>query len=249
MRTETKVIQVANAPSEINAVNASQALWGWSVMSVQITDRKTVYDGDTTGYVDELGLHATTQRITETANYATITYSRDLDAPNTAELRRLEKEYENQTALAAMHSMSRTDEEYLQDWPEDLEWYQKYQRNKAEKGKSLINSFTFIPGVFTLLILLPQFMNSLKNTGDGETAILMLVMMVTVFLFAAVVSFRHFKRYREIMQFINDPQTPTRLESIRQHIEAAKAKDKANYDEAMSLRASLVKQAQALTGA
>lgn len=243
MRTETKVIQVANSPSEINAVNASQALWGWSVLSVQITDRKTVYDGDTTGYVNELGLHATTQRITETANYATITYSRDLDAPNVEELRRLEREYENQTALAAMYLCERKDEEWLEDWPEELAWYQDYQSKQAEKAKALIP--TIIVACLPFSILSPM----LSAVASKSFSLLDVLLIVCVPALWLIFCLKYVKRFLELRKHLNDPQTQARLAQIRQHIDEAKAQYRAQYSDAMALRASLVKQAQALTGA
>lgn len=238
MRTETKVLQIANSPSEINAVNASQALWGWSVLSVQITDRKTVYDGDTTGYVNELGLHATTQRITETANYATITYSRDLDAPNTAELRRLEKEYENQTSLAAMYAVSTEDESYLTD-TEEREWYKNYQA-KSQEGYH-IGSVAILYAVIAAVILLT---NSVNEYSTGE---MVLLLAVVALLFVAYMT-KGFFDHKKTLAFVNDPQNKSRYTELVQRIEEGKAKQKAGYDEAMALRAALVKQAQALTG-
>ncbi len=240
MRTETKVVQVANSPSEINAINASQALWGWSVMSVQITDRKTVYDGDTTGYVDELGVHTTTQRITETANYATITYTRDLDAPNAKELSRLETEYEKQTGIAKLYGIEHLDETYISKWPEENEWYQRYKKKEKMKGTAYTAAFGI--GIATAVIV-----NGLLPFGYDSDSDMMIILAVVVALLAGLggglVLWMLAKKI-----FSDDSQTPARLERIKQLIEEAKAEQNAKYSEAMALRASLVKQAQALQG-
>jgi hypothetical protein len=238
MRTETKVIQVANSPSEINAVNASQALWGWSVMSVQITDRKTVYDGDTTGYVDELGLHATTQRITETVNYATITYSRDLDAPNTAELRRLEKEYNDQTALATMYACTSPDESYLSYWPEEQAWYQEYHSKKKEKTKA--TKVSIMIGIVANFIFGQLFPFNYSSTG---TLIISVIVQILAIMGTVLFIWGFIRK-----KYPKDPQAPARLAKILPLIEEGKERCKAEYNEAMALRASLVKQAQALQG-
>lgn len=241
MRTETKVIQVANTPSVINDANASHALWGWSVQSVQITDRKTVYDGDTTGYVDELGVHATTQRITETVNYATITYVRDLDDPNTPELRRLEQEYASQTAMAAAHLIERSDVECLGDWPEEKEWYREYQ------DKRYACEWTFKGGIYFAILAVVAFVIVIvypkEHTPIGELAVV-----IGLVLLVACGSAFCFWKHGNQKKFLDAPQTKTRLAEVRQHIEEAQAQYRAKYDEAMAARAAIVRQAQAITG-
>ena len=240
MRTETKVMQVANSPSEINAINASQALWGWSVLSVQITDRKTVYDGDTTGYVDELGLHATTQRITETANYATITYVRDPDDPNTPELRRLEQEYENQTVLAAMCSCTSTDDSYLSYWPEEQAWYQEYlkkqQKKKETRSTVISSSIVYVPFLFIALYVA-------RFSIPGA---LVVVALIALILGVSLLPYR--KSVKALEEYAKDPQIHARLEQVNQHIEEGRVRRKAEYNEAMAARAAMVRQAQAITG-
>lgn len=241
MRTETKVIQVANSPREINAANASNALWGWSVMSVQITDRKTVYDGDTTGYVDELGVHATTQRITETVNYATITYVRDLDAPNAAELRRLENEYNNQTGMAVRYGMERSDEDYLSRWPEELAWHQDYQKKNRENRTYFWLLVRGALGVLLLIALVPVAMSQ-GWIPRNDSSLILALGLPTIGLIGIVA----WKKYATLQAYLKDPQIPVRLEKIQQLIREAKAADKAQYDAAMARRAAIVKQAQEL---
>lgn len=238
MRTETKVIQVANSPSEINAANESHALWGWNVLSVQITDRKTVYDGDTTGYVDELGVHTRTQRITEAVNYATITYSRDMDSPLNAELRRLEKEYNIQTGTAILLSCACEDDAYLQYWPEEQKWFQEYHSKKKAKAKAV--KISIIIGVVAFLVfeqLLP-----FDYSSTGALILSVMVELLAMAGFSLLIWMFLKKKYPK------DPEAPAHLQKIPALIEEGKTRRQAEYDEAMALRASLVKQAQALTG-
>lgn len=95
MRTETKVIQVRNNPQVINEVNNEAALWGWSVLNIQITEQKIVKEGDSHGRESTWGdkYIITTEVVTEHINYATITYQRDLDDPTTKKLADLERDY------------------------------------------------------------------------------------------------------------------------------------------------------------
>ncbi len=95
MRTETKVIQVQNDPKVINDMNTEAAIWGWSVLNVQITEQKIVKEGDSHGRESTWGdkYITTTEVITEHINYATITYQRDLDDPTTKKLADLERDY------------------------------------------------------------------------------------------------------------------------------------------------------------
>jgi len=95
MRIDTKVIQVSNVPSLIQTRNEMEAVWGWSVLSIQITDQKTVKEGDSYQRESFFGdkLITETEVITEHVNYATITYQRDLDDPISKQLADLEAEY------------------------------------------------------------------------------------------------------------------------------------------------------------
>ena len=97
MRQETKVIQLANDPKAIERRNEFEAIWGWAVLGLQITDQKIVREGDSYGHQsswsDEYII--TTEVITEHTNYATITYQRDLDDPRIQELADLEKQYQD----------------------------------------------------------------------------------------------------------------------------------------------------------
>ena len=86
---ETKMIQVANEPSNINEVNNEWGSFGWSVLSLQIThsqDSKTYsrgldfFTGDKTVETTEI-------------NYATITYQRDKKMDNYAQIQALVQQY------------------------------------------------------------------------------------------------------------------------------------------------------------
>lgn len=97
MRMQTEMIQVKNDPKIINEVNSNAAIWGWSVLNIQITDQKIVREGDSKGGLQQGFFNdkyvVTTEVITEHVNYASITYQRDLDDPRTAKLAELEKAY------------------------------------------------------------------------------------------------------------------------------------------------------------
>lgn len=97
MRMQTEMIQVKNDPKVINEINSNAAIWGWSVLNIQITDQKIVREGDSKGGLQQ-GFFGdkyviTTEVVTEHVNYASITYQRDLDDPRTAKLAELEKAY------------------------------------------------------------------------------------------------------------------------------------------------------------
>ncbi len=101
MRTETKVIQVQNDPKTINEANTEAAIWGWSVLNIQITEQKIVKEGDSHGRESVWGdkYVTTTEVITEHINYATITYQRDLDDPTTKKLADLERDYNHRETI------------------------------------------------------------------------------------------------------------------------------------------------------
>ena len=93
MRLETKFVQVPNDPSTINAINNLAAVWGWTVQSIQVTDSKVSYEGDSYGWVTDYGTHIRKEIITEHTNYASITYQRDMDDPKCMKLSKLEAAY------------------------------------------------------------------------------------------------------------------------------------------------------------
>ena len=93
MHNETTVRQVPNNPKTIDRTNNFMDTWGWNVLNVQITDRKTIHEGNSKGRIDDSGIHVETEVYTEHANYATITYQRDLDDSTIKELARLERKY------------------------------------------------------------------------------------------------------------------------------------------------------------
>ena len=109
MRLETKVIQVPNDPRQIDDTNKVMDVFGWTVQGIQITDRKTVREGNSRGRIDNDGIHVETDVYTEHANYATITYQRDLDDPAIKKLASLEKEYDEpfQMDPADMNALAR----------------------------------------------------------------------------------------------------------------------------------------------
>lgn len=97
MRLETKFVQVPNDPDTINAINNLAAIWGWTVQSIQVTDSKISYEGDSYGWVSDYGAYVQREIITEHTNYASITYQRDIDDGKYSQLTELEKAYNDCT--------------------------------------------------------------------------------------------------------------------------------------------------------
>lgn len=88
---ETKVIQVANDPDVLNRVNEFWGKFGWAVTNVQIT-----HSQDTRTYTSGWDYYTGENTVeTTTINYATITYQRDKEMRNYAQLAALQQEYEN----------------------------------------------------------------------------------------------------------------------------------------------------------
>lgn len=94
MRLETRFVQVPNNPQTINAINDLAAVWGWSVTSIQVTDSKVTYEGNSHGWVSDYGAYIEKEIVTEHTNYASITYPRDMDDPHYRQLVALEAEYD-----------------------------------------------------------------------------------------------------------------------------------------------------------
>ena len=138
MRIQTEVIQVANKPQIIHEVNAEAAIWGWSVLNIQITEQKIVKEGDSHGRESVFGdkYIITTEVITEHINYATITYQRDLDDPKIKKLADLESDY--------IHRKNANNEWFLSDdearvYKESLAVEDKKDRDKLF-GKILLGA-------------------------------------------------------------------------------------------------------------
>lgn len=83
---ETKVVQMSNDPSVINALNNLHGAFGWMVINTQITNSQDsrIYQSAPNTITTE----------TTTINYATITYQRDREMPHYEELSKLEDEYD-----------------------------------------------------------------------------------------------------------------------------------------------------------
>lgn len=87
---ETKTIQTRNDTSLIDQMNKREELFFWNVQSVQVTH---VQDSHTE-FRDKAFMNAIeVSTVTETTQYATITYERDKMIPLYDEVVELEKEY------------------------------------------------------------------------------------------------------------------------------------------------------------
>lgn len=96
---ETKIIQIDNDPSVINAVSDLWGMFGWNVSNVQIThsqDSRTYTKGFSDYY---LGMRTVE---TTTINYATLTMQRDKGIANYQQIAELQEEYDNLTAALGL---------------------------------------------------------------------------------------------------------------------------------------------------
>lgn len=93
MRLETRFVQVPNQPKYINSLNELARVFGWTVHSIQIIDRKHSFVNGSHGISTDYGVFVFSNVVTEEANYANITYQRDLDMPEYSKLKALEDEY------------------------------------------------------------------------------------------------------------------------------------------------------------
>lgn len=89
---ETRIVQVENSPEAINRSNDVWGIFGWTVLSVQITHSQNTKTY-TKGILDYYSGDKTVE--TTTINYATITYQRDKDMPNYKRLAALQAEAES----------------------------------------------------------------------------------------------------------------------------------------------------------
>ena len=194
MRLETKFVQVPNDPQTINAINNLAAVWGWTVQSIQVTDSKITYEGDSHGWVSDYGAYIQTEIITEHTNYASITYQRDLDAPSYKELKALEDKY-NQCDSTS----------YLND-EEDAEM------------QSIINAFDRKHSLFKILLIAAVFLTvwvlSVKSMQIGSIYPIGIGILACIVLWNRSSHFDNYNnnaRYRQLMS-INDER--------RDHIKA-----------------------------
>lgn len=89
--TETKLIQTQNNPYIINNLNREMGSFGWNVLSVQVTHTQ-----NTKTYTQALDMLLGTgfdTVETTTIEYATITYQRDRQIQNYAQITALEQQY------------------------------------------------------------------------------------------------------------------------------------------------------------
>lgn len=140
MRLETKFVQVPNDPSYINAINNLAAVWGWTVQSIQVTDSKVSYEGDSYGWVSDYGAHVSTEIITEHTNYASITYQRNIDDPKHAKLSEFETAY------------NECDDKWFLSASEQARYDKACE--DADKERKKYKKFAIIAGVVSAYVLL-----------------------------------------------------------------------------------------------
>ena len=140
MRLETKFVQVPNDPSTINAINNLAAVWGWTVQSIQVTDSKVSYEGDSYGWVTDYGVYVRKEIVTEHTNYASITYQRDMDIKNYTQLCAYEESYNDcdRTTYLASDELAQ-----MQDAESKMNAY-----NKRIKLSVIIGISCLVIGVF-----------------------------------------------------------------------------------------------------
>ena len=93
MRLETRFVQVPNQPKYINSLNELARVFGWTVHIIQVIDRKHSFVSGSHGISTDYGVFMFSNVVTEEANYASITYQRDLDMPEYSKLKALEDQY------------------------------------------------------------------------------------------------------------------------------------------------------------
>lgn len=93
MRLETRFVQVPNQSKYINSLNELARVFGWNVHSIQIIDRKHSFVNGSHGISTDYGVFMFSNVVSEEANYANITYQRDLDMPEYSKLKALEDQY------------------------------------------------------------------------------------------------------------------------------------------------------------
>lgn len=158
MRLETRFVQVPNDPQTINAINNLAAVWGWTVQSIQVTDSKISYEGDSTGWISDYGAYVQMQIITEHTNYASITYQRDMDDPKYEKLSFLEEKYNKCDDISFL-----TDDEETQ---------KKKIEEEIDKKHSLFKTLFIVALVVTIwgLFSLTMVMHRIEPLAVGIAA-------------------------------------------------------------------------------
>lgn len=93
MRLENNFVQVENNPVVINKVNSVAAAFGWTVLSIQVTDTSVAYQSGAFGWTTEFGTFVNSTFTIKRTTYASITYQRDMDDPKYSQWVELESEY------------------------------------------------------------------------------------------------------------------------------------------------------------
>ena len=93
MRLENNFVQVENNPVVINKVNSVAAAFGWTVLSIQVTDTSVAYQNGAVGWTTEFGTFVNSTVTIKRTTYASITYQRDMDDPKYSQWVELESEY------------------------------------------------------------------------------------------------------------------------------------------------------------
>jgi len=207
MRIDTKVIQVSNVPSLIQTRNEMEAVWGWSVLSIQITDQKTVKEGDSYQRESFFGdkLITETEVITEHVNYATITYQRDLDDPISKQLADLEAEYHKTDRADVTSFLNTSDASLFEDSRQKL--------NKKMRDWKI--------GKFALIFTFVSFLLGLFRIEFASYTFLIFGLGTIVFFLKAWFSPSYFsakKYYKKFSRFASEKKQETKNE-IREHAE------------------------------
>lgn len=94
---ETKVLRIENDEDVINQTSQDRAHFGWTITNVQVTHSENTKTYSSVW--DQIGGNQSQTVETHVVDYATVTLQRDTVMPHYAELKELEKEYEECVAM------------------------------------------------------------------------------------------------------------------------------------------------------
>lgn len=147
---ETMVRQTQNDPCAIEADNREQARFFWGVKNVQITHFKDSHN-EFTDWGDVIEV----KTVTETTQYATITYERDTRIPHYAEVVAVEERY--RAAKSRVHS--------LEEQRYDL-------KGKAIDKDNLISAGTLIVAIkYVVLFIIALCFVKLSQFAGGPAVV------------------------------------------------------------------------------
>lgn len=132
---ETKVLRVENDEDVINETSHDRGCFGWTMTNVQVTHSENTKTYSSAW--DQIGGNRSQTVETTVVDYATVTLQRDTAMPHYAELKALEKEYEECLEMKAnvMVQAERSGNMsclFTLFWPLSLLFKKRMEANDAE---------------------------------------------------------------------------------------------------------------------